>query len=234
MASENVGGPSIGEDRYARPAPSPARTRAQPSGLGGALTYPRVQKKCPRTQAVGARKPMPSRNPPLFTGGLHLEFALYHHRAGPPRRRIAGGGLGDPAALVRRHRGALGAIFLFSLLFSGEQRSASPPALTLRPARPARVAPPVASQHHARPRAGRPLAPPLTPCSPSADWLILCKLRRRGPPAAPPPPPRRPPRAAAMAAPRPHPLSTPLPPLSPPLSSIFTFSNPLPPPPYRS
>ena len=36
-------------------------------------------------------------NPPLFTGGLHLEFALYHHRAGPPRRRIAGGGLGDPA-----------------------------------------------------------------------------------------------------------------------------------------
>ena len=170
-------------------------------------------------------------NPPLFTGGLHLEFALYHHRAGPPRRRIAGGGLGDPAALVRALRGALGAIFLFSLLFSGEQRSASPPALTLRPARPARVAPPVASQHHARPRAGRPLAPPLTPCSPSADWLILCKLRRRGPPAAPPPPPRRPPRAAAMAAPGPHPLSTPLPPLSPPLSSIFTSSNPLPHPP---
>ena len=70
---------------------------------------------------------MPSRNPPLFTGGLHLEFALYHHRAGPPRRRIAGGGLGDPAALVRALRGALGAIFLFSLLFGGEHGQPRPP-----------------------------------------------------------------------------------------------------------
>ena len=60
---------------------------------------------------------------------------------------------------------------------------------------------------------------------------ILGSRRTRGGPATPPPTRRGPPHRSTPAASAPHPLSTPLPSLTPPSPSISTSTQPHPPPP---
>ena len=57
---------------------------------------------------------------------------------------------------------------------------------------------------------------------------ILGSRRTRGGPAAPLPPPGGPPHRSTPAASAPHPISTPLPSLTPPSPSISTFTTPFP------
>ena len=82
LASEDVRRQSIAKDRYACPAPSPARTRAQPSGPGRVLTYLRLKKIHPREVPLPANSYTSSERPPNCTGGAGRVSSRFG-KAGP-------------------------------------------------------------------------------------------------------------------------------------------------------
>ena len=82
LASEDVRRQSIAKDRYACPAPSPARTRAQPSGPGRVLTYLILKKIHPREVPLPAKSYTSSERPPNCTGGAGRVSSRFG-KAGP-------------------------------------------------------------------------------------------------------------------------------------------------------